>query len=67
MTKELRIYNGERIIPSINGDGKVGQLCTKEKNYTVLYHKQNLAQNGVRLQCKIRNYKISTRNIGSTH
>ena len=65
MTKELRIYNGERIISSINGDGKVGQLCTKGQSYFVLYHKQKIAQNIVRLVCKIRNYKICMRNIGS--
>ena len=30
MTKELRIYNGERIISSINGVGKIGQPNAKE-------------------------------------
>ena len=29
-TKEARIYNGERIVPSIKGVGKTGQLHTKE-------------------------------------
>ena len=28
-TKEPRIYNGEKIISSINSAGKAGQLCVK--------------------------------------
>jgi len=33
MTKEARIYNGEKIASSINGFGKTGQLHTKESNW----------------------------------
>ena len=32
MTKEARIYNGEKIISSINGAGKSGQFYVKEWN-----------------------------------
>jgi len=28
--KEARIYNGEKIVPSISGAGKTGQLHVKE-------------------------------------
>ena len=31
MTKEPRIYNGERIVPSIDGVGKTGQPQAKER------------------------------------
>ena len=30
MTKEARIYNGEKIVSSISGAGKTGQLHVKE-------------------------------------
>ena len=30
MTKEARIYNGEKTVPSISGAGKTGQLHVKE-------------------------------------
>ena len=30
MTKEARIYNGEKTVPSISGVGKTGQLHVKE-------------------------------------
>ena len=31
LTKEARIYNGEKIVSSISGAGKTGQLCIKEE------------------------------------
>ena len=30
LTKEARIYNGEKIVSSISGDGKAAQLHVKE-------------------------------------
>jgi len=30
LTKEARIYNGEKIVPSISGAGKTGQPYVKE-------------------------------------
>ena len=30
MTKEARIYNGEKTVSSISGAGKIGQLHEKE-------------------------------------
>jgi len=30
LTKEARIYNGEKIVSSVSGVGKIGQLHTKE-------------------------------------
>ena len=36
MTKEARIYNGEKTASYINGVGKTGQLHAKESNGTTL-------------------------------
>ena len=45
MTKDPRIYSGERTVFSINGVGKTGQPHAKEWNYSpVLYHTQKLTQ-----------------------
>ena len=33
MTKEARIYNGEKTASSINGVGKTGRLRAKESNF----------------------------------
>ena len=33
MTKRIRIYKGERIIPSINGVGKIGKLDSQMQKY----------------------------------
>ena len=30
LTKEARIYNGEKVVSSVSGAGKTGQLCVKE-------------------------------------
>ena len=41
MTKEVRVYNGEKIASSINGIGKTEQLHVKESNWTTFsYHIQ---------------------------
>ena len=41
MTKEARIYNGEKTASSINGAGKTGQLHVKEWHWnTDLHHRQ---------------------------
>ena len=34
MTKEVRVYNGEKTDSSINGVGKTGQPHAKESNWT---------------------------------
>ena len=31
MTEEARIYNGEKMVSSISGAGKTGQLCKRMK------------------------------------
>ena len=38
MTKEARIYNGEKTASSLNGVGKTGQLHAKESNWTIFSH-----------------------------
>ena len=38
MTKEARLYNGEKTASSINDVGKTGQLHTKESNWTTFSH-----------------------------
>ena len=30
LTKETRIYNGEKIVSSTSGAGKIGQLCANK-------------------------------------
>ena len=30
LTKDARIYNGEKTVSSINGAGKAGELCIKQ-------------------------------------
>ena len=37
MTKEPRIYNGERIVSSINGIGKIGQTYVKDEIGSLSY------------------------------
>ena len=38
MTKEARIYSGEKIAFSINDVEETGQLYGKESNWTILPH-----------------------------
>ena len=33
MTKEARVYNGEKTVSSVSGAGKTGQLHAKEWNF----------------------------------
>ena len=40
MTKEARLYNGEKTAFSINGIRETGQLHAKESNWTVSHHIQ---------------------------
>ena len=35
MTKEAKVYNGEKTASSINGAGKTGQPHFKEQNYNI--------------------------------
>ena len=41
-TEESRIYNGEKIVSSISGAGKTGQLCIKEEK-ALATHSSTLA------------------------
>ena len=38
MTKEARIYNGEKTVSSASGVGKAGQLHVNQLNYNTLTH-----------------------------
>ena len=38
MTKEAKLYNGEKTISSINGAGKTGQLHVKKKKRKEIKH-----------------------------
>ena len=45
MTKEARVYSGEKIVSSISGAGKTGQLHIKKKEIRILpitIHKNKL-------------------------
>ena len=47
--KESRIHNGEKIVSSINGAGKIGYSHVKEYNLTPnLHYSQKLTQNGLK-------------------
>ena len=49
MTKEVRIYNGEKTASTINGTQKTGQLHAKESNWTTFsHHIQKLTHSGVK-------------------
>ena len=46
MTKEAKIYNGEKTVSSVNDAEKIKQPHAKELNWTtILYHTQKLTQN----------------------
>lgn len=67
MTKEPRIHNGERIISSINGLGKIKQPHTKERNWTqILHHTQKINSNCIKdLNIRPEMMKLPEENIGS--
>ena len=49
LTREPSILNGEKIVSSINGAGKIGYSHVKEYNLTPnLHHSQKLTQNGLK-------------------
>ena len=53
MAKELIVYNGEKIVSSINSVGKTGQPHAKEWNYILLlYYTQKSTQMDYRLEYK---------------
>ena len=60
MTKELRIHNGERIVSSIEDDGKARQSHAKKYNWTpILYCAQNQLKIDWRCECK-KTWKYKT-------
>ena len=49
MTKEAKIYNGDKIASSVNDVRKTEQLYAKEWNWTTLsHHAQKQIQNGLK-------------------
>ena len=69
MTKEARIYNGEKTASSISGAGKTGQPHGKEWNQNFFsHHIQKLIQNGQKTKKKVRpeTIKLLEENIGRT-
>ena len=58
LTKEARIYNGEKTISLTSGAGKTGQPLVKEWTRTLsnIIHKNKLKMDS-RSKCKTRNYK----------
>ena len=52
MSKEARIFNGEKIASLINGVGKTGQLHKIESNWTTFSHQIQKQIQNVRLECK---------------
>ena len=60
LTKEARIYNGEKTICLASGAGRTGQPLVKDETRTLsnTIHKNKLKVDE-RTKCKIRNYKNS--------
>ena len=59
LTKEARIYNGEKTISLTSGEGKTGQSLVKEWIRTVSNTMdKNKLKMDWRSKCKTRNYKI---------
>ena len=58
LTKEARIYNGEKTATSISGAGKTGRLVSKNEIITLAntVHKNKLKMDS-RFKRKTRNYK----------
>ena len=58
LTKEARIYNGEKTASSISGAGETGQAHVKNEIRTLpnTVHKDKLKMD-YRPKCNIRNYK----------
>ena len=50
MTEKPRICNGERVVSSINGDGKTGLSHEKEWSWSSIVHRvQKPTQNGLKI------------------
>ena len=61
LTKEARIYNGEKTISLTSGAGKTGQPLVKNETRTLsnTIHKNKLKMD-YRSKCKTRRYKTPT-------
>jgi len=66
MTKETRIYNGEKTASSINSVEITGQRCAKESNWTT--SSDNAQKNKFKmyenLKCNMQNHSLLEENIG---
>ena len=68
MTKEARVYDGEKAVSSISGAGKTGQLHVKELEIRTLpntMHKNKLKMDS-RLNVRPDTIKLLEENIGRT-
>ena len=57
LTKEARIFNGERIVSLISGAGKTGQLLGMKLQYFLTPHTKINSKRIKDLKGKARNYK----------
>ena len=64
MTKEARIYNGEKTVSSISGAGKTGQLHVKKNEIRTFFN--TIHKNKLKINVRPDPIKLLEENIGRT-
>jgi len=57
LTKEARIYNGEKTISLTSGAGKIGQPLVKESNWNTLTPHRKISSKCIKDLNQTQNYK----------